>query len=102
VAGSLGGSSVHGVEPIWATQDNLLRGFAAFVAPDHVLREDLVAHGLAMVALETGVEPPALGPAIADEPFALAEIYDDTVEQATRAAYARDYMAFGFDRWDAA
>ncbi|MGR3363385.1 MAG: nodulation protein NodH [Maritimibacter harenae] len=102
VAGSLGGSSVHGVEPIWATQDNLLRGFAAFVAPDHVLREDLVAHGLAMVALETGVEPPALGPAIADEPFALAEIYDDTVEQAARAAYARDYMAFGFDRWDAA
>lgn len=100
VSGSLGGSSVHSVEPIWATQDNLLRGFSDFVAPDHVLREDQIAEGLAVVSMEIGIEPPVFDGPIRDEPFALDAIYDDEIEKATRAAYARDYMAFGFKRWD--
>ncbi len=100
VTGSLGGSSVHGVEPIWATQDNLLRGFSEFVAPDHVLRETQINEGLAVLAMEIGIDPPPLGDAIPDEPFPLASIYDDEVEKAVRDAYARDYMAFGFKKWD--
>lgn len=100
VAGSLSGSTAHAVEPIWATQDNILRGFAEFVAPDFVLRESRVSEGLAAVALEVGVEPPALGDAMGDEPFPLSSIYDAEVEKAVREAYARDYMAFGFKRWD--
>ncbi|WP_298499178.1 nodulation protein NodH [uncultured Maritimibacter sp.] len=100
VAGTVGGSSNHPVEMIWATQDNLLRGTAEFVSPDHVLREEQMATGLALIAMEVGVEPPELTPAEPDGPHALRDIYDDEIEKAVRAAYARDYMAFGFPRWD--
>ncbi len=102
VAGTLGGSSVHPVLPIWATQDNLLRGFAEFVAPDHVLRESKINEGLAVLAMEVGLDPPPFGAAIPDEPHSLTSIYDDDVEKAVRKAYARDYMAFGFRKWDRA
>ena len=46
------------------------------------------------------IAPPPLGDAIPDEPFPLASIYYDGVEKAVRDAYARDYMAFGFKKWD--
>ncbi|MBV7380116.1 nodulation protein NodH [Maritimibacter dapengensis] len=99
VAGTLGGSSAHPVEPIWATQDVLLRGFSGFVAPDHVLREAQVQEGLAFLSKEIGIDPPPLGEAVKDEPYSLASIYDEEVEKAVRNCYARDYMAFGFRKW---
>lgn len=100
VAGTLGGSSPHPVDPLWATQDTLLRGFSAFVAPDHVFREADVVEGLAQLCREVGCAPPVLAPRFPDEPFHLASIYDEEIEKAVRGAYGRDYMAFGFSRWD--
>ena len=34
-----------------------------------------------------------------DSPYTLADIYDEEVEDAVRAAYQRDYMMFGFKPW---
>ncbi|HBZ43199.1 MAG TPA: nodulation protein NodH [Maritimibacter sp.] len=100
VAATLGGSSPHPVDPLWATQDVILRGFSEFVAPDHVLRERQVHEGLAALCMEVGIDPPPLGETIPSEPFPIGTFYDDEVEKAVRNAYARDYMAFGFRKWD--
>ena len=38
-------------------------------------------------------------PEVENAPVLLSEIYDDSVEEAVRAAYQKDYMMFGFDAW---
>lgn len=100
VTGNVNGQTGHPVEPIWASQDNLVRGFSEFVAPDHLLRADRIGEGLALLSLEVGVEPPPFPDLAEDSPHPLSSIYDEEVEKAVRGAYARDYMAFGFPRWD--
>ncbi|MBV7411043.1 nodulation protein NodH [Maritimibacter sp. DP1N21-5] len=100
VTGSLNGQTAHPVELAWATQDNIVRGFSEFVAPDHLLRADRIEEGLALISMEIGVEPCDMAPRSEEGPFALSAIYDEDVERAVRTAYARDYMAFGFPRWD--
>jgi hypothetical protein len=84
----------------WASQGAVIQGFAHVLTPDHVLRESRLAEGLAFVALEVGIDPPPLPEMRADTPFTLDDIYDGEVETAVRAAYQRDYMLFGFKRWD--
>ena len=43
--------------------------------------------------------PPPLPAGAGATGFALDTIYDETVEAAARAAYGRDYTAFGFGDW---
>ena len=93
---NLGGQTGFRVDAHWASQTAVLQGFAQFQGPDHVLREDRLAEGLAYLAAEVGVACPAVQPS--DMP-ALAAIYDADVEAAARDAYARDYMGFGFADW---
>ena len=63
-----------------------------------MLHEDRLAEGLAYLVRVRGLKCPAITiPANSD----LDEIYDAEVEAATRDAYARDYMAFGFGDWRA-
>jgi LPS sulfotransferase NodH len=99
VKGNLGGQTSIRVDGAWATQSQTLQGFAHFILPDHVLREDQLATGLAGMCVELGLDAPELPEPEADTPFALAEIYDREVEDAVRGAYQRDYMMFGFGRW---
>ncbi len=88
------------VAPDWASQTAILQGFAGFQPLDIVLREDRLAEGLSWLAAEVGVT--ALPPHPDDSALgALAAIYDDRLEEAAEAAYQRDYMGFGFDRWRA-
>lgn len=88
------------VDPNWASQTAVLQGFAGFQPVDLVIREDRLAEGLAFLAREIGTTAPPLQPDTSAA-AALAAIHDASLEQAAEAAYARDYMGFGFGRWRA-
>lgn len=93
---NVAGQTGFRVDAHWATQTAVLQGFTQFQGPDHVLREDRLQGGLAYLAAEVGVAcPQACSTALP----ALAKIYDVEVEAATRDAYGRDYMGFGFANW---
>lgn len=95
---AVGGQTGARVDPDLASQTAVLQGFAGFHPLDLVIREDRLAEGLAYLAAETGVAPPA---ALAQDPAraALLAIHDESLETAAAEAYARDYMGFGFARW---
>ncbi|MCI2400115.1 sulfotransferase family 2 domain-containing protein [Aliiroseovarius subalbicans] len=87
------------VDATWATQSSVIQGFGQFMLPDHIMREDQLEGGLANIAREIGVDMPPLPAQAPDAPYALADIYDKTIEAAVRSAYQRDYMMFGFGPW---
>lgn len=97
VKSNLGGQTTVRVDPYWATQSQVVQGFAEFAAPDLILREDQLEEGLGIAAAQIGK---LTMPKVADmtDPHAalLAEIYDEEVEAMVQDAYQRDYIAFGF------
>ncbi len=92
------GQTGQRVDPNWASQTAILQGFSSFQPLDLVIREDRLGEGLAFLADEVGVTSPFAPP---PDPAAqaLSAICDDAVEAAGADAYARDYMGFGFGRW---
>jgi hypothetical protein len=96
---ALSGQASLRVEAAWASQSAVLQGFAQMQAPDLVIREDRLAEGLAFLAAEAGVTPPALATAEPAADFPLERIYGADLEEAAREAYARDYLGFGFGDW---
>jgi len=97
---NLAGQTGVWIDPAWASQSAVIAGFSAFAAPDLIAREDRLAEDLGWLAEACGLVAPPL-PDDPDDPapFALAEVCDGTVEAAARAAYGRDYDAFGFGDW---
>ena len=94
---SLNGQASIRPDPAWASQSALVAGFTQFAPPDLIAREETLADALAQLVGSLGLAMPDLAP---DAPqAALAEIYDEEVEKAARAAYPRDYLVFGFGRW---
>ena len=92
------GQTGNRVDPHLASQSAILQGFAGFHPLDLVIREDRLPHSLAFLAAEicvTAPPPPTADPAAQ----ALAVIWDESLEAAAEAAYARDYTGFGFTRW---
>jgi LPS sulfotransferase NodH len=102
VAKNLGGQTPIRVDGTWATQAQVIQGFGQVLPPDHILRESELAAGLGYICDALGIARPDLPARVPDQPFALADIYDDEVEQAVRAAYQRDFVMFGFRNWKAA
>ncbi len=96
---NLSGQTGTRVDAHWASQSAVLQGFAQFQAPDLVLREETLAEGLAFLAAEVGEDCPRLGPHQPDT--LLASIHDAEIDGATREAYTRDYLGFGFRDWQA-
>jgi LPS sulfotransferase NodH len=97
---NLAGQTALRVDAHWATQAALIEGMAQFGAPDVILRENEMGPWLGALARQAGyAKPPAPPKAPAQLPFELAAIYDDEIEQMTRAIYLRDYMLFGFRNW---
>ncbi len=98
--GNLSGQTSQRIEVSWASQSVVLQGMATMTLPDLVLREDDLADGLAMLAVQVGrfdVPPP---PDTTDPHAArLAAIHDGALEAAARDAYMRDYVGFGFGPW---
>lgn len=90
---NLGGQTSVRMDAEWSSQASLLHHLAEVIVPDRVLRADRLTDEL-----------PLLG-AADFQPTAdarLAAIYDHDLERAARAAYARDYMMFGFGAWSPA
>jgi hypothetical protein len=96
VKGNLGGQTSIRVDGSWATQSEVINGFAEFALPDHVFREDDLAQELLRLPGAQGELLPEQGK---DFPYALDEIYNADVETAVRSAYQKDYMVFGFKDW---
>jgi len=100
---NLAGQTAIRVDSAWGTQAQTLSGFADFLPPDLVLREEELPELLPDLARRMGhaapPPPPQAGP---DGPVPLDEIYDAALEQRVAEIYQRDYMMFGFGPWRAA
>jgi LPS sulfotransferase NodH len=83
----------------FASQSAILQGFAAIGLPDFILREEDLPQSLARLAADFGLPTPHLGPEPAANYPALAAIYGPDLDSAARAAYDKDYTAFGFGTW---
>ena len=96
---NLTGQTSIRIDPAWASQEAVVQGFSAFHPPDMVIRDERLAEGLAHLAAEVGGKAPALPAEESAGPHRLEEIYDEELEAAARAAYGRDYAAFGYGDW---
>ncbi|MEL7175778.1 MAG: nodulation protein NodH [Pseudomonadota bacterium] len=97
--GNLNNQTGIRVDGFWASQVQCLQGFGQFALPDVIVRADRMEEGLGFVASELGYACPPLVEQDNSYPVQLVDIYDDTVEQAVREVYQRDYMTFGFGDW---
>ena len=93
-----GRTELHTPAPL-ASQLAILQGFGQIQAPDHILREDRLHEGLAFVASQAGLTAHELPPEPESASHPLGALYGPDLEQAARAAYGRDYEAFGFGPW---
>lgn len=80
--------------PMWATQAAQLEGYAPVIQPDLILREEDLAEDLTALARRLGHAAPLLP--VTEPDTGLAEILDEETQELARAAYARDYDAFGY------
>lgn len=97
---NLAGQTAIRVDAAWASQSQVLSGFAELGSPDLVLREDELAEELPHLARRIGrMQPAELALAPADQPYALDEIYDAALEAEISKIYQRDYVMFGFGPW---
>ncbi|MEO0764627.1 MAG: nodulation protein NodH, partial [Pseudomonadota bacterium] len=100
---NLAGQTAIRVDADWASQAKTVEGFAEFVLPDRLIRQEVLASELAQLAEAVGVKDvPPLSPSTPFGNVTLADIYDAEIEKLARAAYARDYLMFGFEDWSAA
>ena len=97
---NLRGQTSVRVDANWASQVSVLQGMAQFTLPDLILREDEMMLGLGALAKQVGYPGATPVPEVAaDEPFALADIYDAQIEALGADIYQRDYIMFGFGPW---
>ncbi len=88
------------VDARWASQTQCLSGFAEFLMPDRLIREDEATAELNALARSLGHDaPPDFAPPPPEAPYTLEAIYDAEVERLARDAYARDYVQLGFSAW---
>ena len=96
---NLAGQTAVRVDPDWATQATTVEGFADFALPDRLIRaENMEPELQVLVGSEGAVDLPQTEQT---GPYALRDIYDVEIEKLARAAYARDYVTFGFEDWRA-
>ena len=97
---NLAGQTAIRVDAHWCTQAAAVEGMAQFGAPDMILREDEMPGYLAALARQVGyAKPPPPSKVAPYVPFALADIYDERIEELARTVYQRDYVLFGFGAW---
>lgn len=97
---NLAGQTAVRVDADWASQVKTIEGFAEFVLPDRLIRQETLAAELADLAASVGIsDAPVVKQKDAEDRHALKDIYDVEIEGLARAAYARDYLMFGFEDW---
>jgi len=98
--GNLSGQTAIRVDAAWCSQSQAISGFGEMCLPDRLIREEDLQTELAQLAQAVGAEGvPDLPQAGQSQPYTLDQIYDEEIEKLGAAAYQRDYMMFGFDRW---
>lgn len=96
---SISGQTSLPGDPGWGTQIALLRGLSSLVPPELIVREEDMPDHLSLLAGQLGRHisaAPKRERALEEQ---LDLIYDQKVEALTRAAYKKDYQAFGFADW---
>lgn len=96
---NLAGQTGIRVDAHWASQAHVVQGFANFMLPDMILREDDLAQDLKGLGEKVGGGGARYVSDNADTPFTVSDIYDSEIEALAKAAYQRDYMMFGFGPW---
>ncbi|SNT24708.1 hypothetical protein [Tropicimonas sediminicola] len=97
---NLAGQTRLRTDPAFSTQASLVQSMAEILPPDMVIRDDQLKLGLGQLCQQIGLERMPPPPSLAGFGGArLAQIHDDEIEAAARAAYNRDYMSFGFRGW---
>lgn len=81
--------------PYWASQSEVVAGFARFVSPDMILREDRLTEELPALIDTAGIRNPKLQH-FKPEPMP-DFLRQKPLLQAAKQAYLRDYIAFGFE-----
>ena len=88
------------IDPSWVSQSGTISGISEFLLPDRILREDRLAEELPALAKSVGYSNPPTFKGVQEiGRYSLADIYDSEIEARARAAYARDYLMFGFKNW---
>ena len=90
--GNLSGQTSVRVPAAWASQAALVAALAEIAPPDMVLRAEAMDAGLSSLR-------PGLPPVSPEAATPLDTFYDPEIENAARAAYARDYLTFGYGNW---
>ncbi|MDB6177107.1 hypothetical protein PAF17_06255 [Paracoccus sp. Z330] len=91
---NLNGQTTLPTHPNWATQSQVVAGFARFSQPDILIRETRIRTDLEFLCHQAGIDEPRLDRLSQETgPEFLA---DKKLAAAARAAYLRDYIAFGF------
>jgi len=100
VEGNLAGQTKVRVDGAWASQTAIIQAVSAVSPLDRIIRE----HEFPTEAnhLNKTNAPSAFFDKQSDDLIArLAKIHEPELEKHARAAYQRDYMQFGFSKWDA-
>ncbi len=99
--GNLAGQTSVRVDQAWATQTAILQGISQVMVPQAVVHEEQMKEALPALAREIGVEdvPDINGEAMPGA-YPLKSIYDGKIEQVLIDTYRRDYIGFGFPRWN--
>ncbi|MDP5306583.1 hypothetical protein [Paracoccus spongiarum] len=92
---NLNGQTGLPTHPHWASQAEVIAGFARFAQPDLLVREDRLAEDLAFLCRQTGIADARLD-RLAGEAYP-DFLADPALRAAAKSAYLRDYVAFGFD-----
>jgi LPS sulfotransferase NodH len=95
---SVNGQCGQRVDAHWASQTAILQAVTCLYPVDLVIREDLLAEGLAYLTGGTAGACPTES-SLAALGQGLSTICDDRIEAYCAAAYARDYEGFGFRPW---
>ncbi|TRD22634.1 nodulation protein NodH [Palleronia caenipelagi] len=101
VSGNIAGQTSIRIDTDWASQTGLLQGMAQFLLPDAIIRDDEAAQKLPELLPSNWGDTPTYQAGETAGDIALAEIYDDEIEQAVQTVYRRDYVMFGFGKWKA-
>ncbi len=99
--GNLAGQTSVRVDQAWASQSAILQGIGQVLTPQAVIHEEQMRDALPALAHDLGMGdvPEVVGEAMPGA-FALKSIYDGKIEQALIDIYRRDYVGFGFPRWN--
>lgn len=94
---NLAGQTTVQVHPLWASQANIVAGFANFALPDFIIRSHETSQMLPQLQQHPlGIHTPFSISSDTREARLLSEIYDEELEDVCRKAYQKDYTVFGY------